>query len=97
MRLSRAFLVGLMHGMAGSAALVLLLPGSQKTFVAGLVYLLVFGFGTTLGMGLLSLVISLPLRMASQQLTAYYHVLQGVIGGGTLILGGWMLLVLHAG
>ncbi|MDH4246927.1 MAG: hypothetical protein OEW39_03835, partial [Deltaproteobacteria bacterium] len=92
--LPRAFLVGLMHGMAGSAALVLLAPGPLHSFTTGLEYLLVFGLGSTLGMGLISVVISLPLRFASHTLTSYYHLLQGLIGGGTVAMGGWMLLTL---
>ena len=57
----RAAIVGLVHGLAGSAALVLLALGSAETFAIGLAYLAVFGLGSVLGMAALSLVIAVPL------------------------------------
>ncbi len=58
----RAAIVGLVHGLAGSAALVLLALGSAETFAIGLAYLAVFGLGSILAMAALSLVIAVPLR-----------------------------------
>jgi ABC-type nickel/cobalt efflux system permease component RcnA len=63
----RALFVGLMHGLAGSAALVLLTVASAPTIPTGITYILVFGLGSILGMGLLSVLIALPLRLSSKR------------------------------
>src|SRR3954464_12768732 len=49
----RTLLVGLMHGMAGSAALLVLTVTQASSAVAGLGYIALFGVGSMIGMGLL--------------------------------------------
>jgi len=56
----RAYVIGCLHGLAGSGALMLLIVSTFEHSLAGLVYVLVFGFGTLLGMGLMSTLLSLP-------------------------------------
>lgn len=55
-----SYMVGLMHGLAGSGALVLVLVTQVSSSLEGMIYLLFFGFGATLGMLLASLFLSLP-------------------------------------
>src|SRR6476659_9249843 len=50
----RSLLVGLMHGMAGSAALLLLAVSQVSNPLSGMLYVLLFGIGSMLGMGALS-------------------------------------------
>ena len=50
----KPLLVGAMHGLAGSAALTLLVLTQIQSVSLGLVYLGVFGFGATVGMLLMS-------------------------------------------
>jgi ABC-type nickel/cobalt efflux system permease component RcnA len=83
----RALLVGLMHGMAGSAALVLLTVETLRSFPLGLAYIVVFGLGSIVGMALLSVVIALPLRLSSRYLTWSYNGLSAGVGLLTLLLG----------
>ena len=45
-----AFGVGLVHGLAGSGALVVLVISQMKTPFEGLMYILIFGLGSILGM-----------------------------------------------
>lgn len=61
---ARALYVGLMHGLAGSAALILMAIGTEQSPLAGLGYVALFGIGSIGGMALLSLAISVPLRGA---------------------------------
>lgn len=61
----RSVAVGMVHGLAGSAALMLLILPLIKEPAAGLLYILVFGAGSIGGMMAMSLMISLPLRFAS--------------------------------
>lgn len=54
----RALLVGFMHGSAGSAALILLVLQAVSSRMLGMVYVVLFGLGSTLGMALLTAIIS---------------------------------------
>jgi high-affinity nickel-transport protein len=58
----RPLAVGMVHGLAGSAAIALLVVASMSSTHMGLVYLAVFGVGTVAGMMLLTLAMSLPIR-----------------------------------
>lgn len=55
-----AFGVGLVHGLAGSGALVVLVLTQMKTATEGLLYILIFGVGSILGMLLASGLFSIP-------------------------------------
>jgi ABC-type nickel/cobalt efflux system permease component RcnA len=56
----RPLLVGMMHGLAGSAALMLLVLTSIPSPLLGLAYIGVFGVGSIVGMLIMSSVIGLP-------------------------------------
>jgi sulfite exporter TauE/SafE len=83
----RALLVGVIHGLAGSAALVLLALEKAPSFAAGLGYIAVFGLGSTLGMAILSAAISVPLRVTAVRLTRFHRAAEGLTGVLTLLLG----------
>lgn len=85
--LGRAVAVGLVHGMAGSAALVLLALQNAPSFLWGIAYIAVFGCGSILGMALLSAVISVPLRWSASSLTRVHNGLEGIIGIATVGIG----------
>lgn len=90
----RALLVGLMHGMAGSAAVILLSLNTVKSPLQGLVYILVFGLGSMLGMALLSVIISVPMRLSARRLSWAHSTFQLLIGVFTIGMG--MLLVFES-
>lgn len=54
-QLLRPLIIGIVHGMAGSAAIALLVLSTIKNVGWGLAYLGFFGFGTILGMMLITL------------------------------------------
>jgi hypothetical protein len=83
----RALLVGMVHGMAGSAALVLLTVETLHSVVLGLVYIALFSIGALAGMAVLSALITMPLRYAATRMAVFFHGLQVVIGTGTVVLG----------
>lgn len=83
----RALAVGLMHGMAGSAALILLTLGSITSRWQGISYIALFGLGSMLGMAVLSVAIAMPLRYSAQWLSRLHNALQGTIGFVTIALG----------
>jgi ABC-type nickel/cobalt efflux system permease component RcnA len=83
----RALYVGLMHGMAGSAALILLTLQTVKSPITGLLYIALFGAGSMAGMALLSFVIAIPLRCSARGLTWLHNGLQGAVGCATILIG----------
>ena len=83
----RALLIGIMHGMAGSAALIVLTLQSVHSFAMGLIYISLFGIGSIAGMALLSMVIMLPLRHSANRFAGLHQYLQLGIGSVTALLG----------
>ncbi len=83
----RALLVGMVHGLAGSAALVLLTLQQVGDPWIGLLYVLVFGLGSVAGMGALSWAVSLPLRFTGGQLTAGHRALTAGVALASIGLG----------
>lgn len=87
----RALLVGMVHGLAGSAALLLLTLTTLSSAWLGVAYIAVFGVGSIAGMAVLAAVISLPLQGTARHLTGWYNGLEAVIGAGTLLVGARVL------
>jgi hypothetical protein len=83
----RTLLVGLMHGMAGSAALLVLTVTQAPSATAGLGYIALFGVGSMIGMGLLSIVIAVPIAISARWLTLANRGLQLAVGCVTLTIG----------
>lgn len=83
----RTLLVGLMHGMAGSAALIVLTASAVSDPLAGIGYVVLFGIGSICGMAALSMVIAVPLGFTARSLTWANRTLQGGIGAATAVLG----------
>ena len=83
----RTLLVGLMHGMAGSAALLVLAATQASSPAAGLGYVVLFGIGSMVGMGVLSAVIAVPLAVSARFLTFANRALQGAVGAVTIAIG----------
>lgn len=84
-------MVGLMHGMAGSAALILLTLPAETSPVRGLAYIAVFGIGSIVGMALLSVVIAVPLRYSGQAATWVRNGVHLAIGVMTVSIGSVLL------
>jgi nickel/cobalt transporter (NicO) family protein len=65
-RLRPAF-IGFVHGLAGSAAIALLVGSSIRSARVACLYLLVFGLGTTLGMVALTSLLSLFIQWSGRR------------------------------
>jgi hypothetical protein len=83
----RTLLVGMTHGMAGSAALILMTARAVGSAPWQLLYIAVFGVGSILGMVALSAVIAVPLAASARFLTWSRRTLEAGIGSATLALG----------
>ena len=83
----RSLLVGMVQGLAGSAALVVLAAAALDSPIKGLVYVLLFGFGSMLGMALLSIAISVPLRFTARFMAWSHLGIRGAAGLASTGLG----------
>ena len=84
----KALSIGLVHGAAGSAALLVVLVASTHTLPQAMTYLLVFGAGSIAGMSAISLVISLPLAMVEKGAARMRSLTTAAIGLGAIWVGG---------
>jgi hypothetical protein len=87
----RALAVGAVHGLAGSAALVLLAAQTVRSPGAGLVYIGLFGIGSILGMMAIATLIAVPLRVSAKSRTGVFHALCGGAGAFSVLLGARIL------
>lgn len=81
-----SFGVGMIHGLAGSAALVLLALTTVQSVFQGIVFILIFGAGSILGMFLTTTIIAYPLQFIGQ----FDRINQGikvVAGVASLVVG----------
>ena len=80
----RPLFVGLVHGLAGSAAVALLVLSTIHNPKWAVLYLLIFGVGTVAGMMLITAVISLPFSFAGYRFAWLNRGL--IVGSGVLSL-----------
>lgn len=88
----RAFVVGAVHGLAGSAALMLLIASTAEAASSGLLDLALFGIGSVAGMMLLALMLSLSLRFATMRAQLVCSGLIVLVGLSTAALGFCLVL-----
>ena len=85
----KPLLVGAMHGLAGSAGLTLLVLTQIKSVGLGMLYLGLFGVGSTMGMLVMSGLIGLPFALSSSRFNRFNHALQAVAGVLSIAFGFW--------
>ncbi|MBI4246302.1 MAG: high-affinity nickel-transport family protein [Candidatus Rokubacteria bacterium] len=84
----RALLIGAVHGLAGTAAVSLLVLATLRSPASGLVYLTVFGLGTIAGMTALTAVMAYPVSVALRFRRAQ-RALAFTAGVGAITFGFW--------
>lgn len=87
----RALLIGMVHGLAGSAALMLLVIPTIGSRTIGLVYVVVFGVGSIGGMMLMSFLVGLPFHFTAVRFNRFNSVLQAGSGLVSVLLGLWIV------
>ncbi|HEY1850149.1 MAG TPA: hypothetical protein VGG60_03915 [Candidatus Binataceae bacterium] len=93
--LLRSFSVGLVHGLAGSAAIALLVLSAIPQPLWATLYLVVFCLGTIVGMGLITTAIAMPFMMASRRMSWLHEGF--VTSAGLLSFGFGMFLAYQIG
>ena len=86
-QLVRPLLVGIVHGLAGSAALTLLVLATIQSSRWALLYLSVFGLGTIAGMMLVTAAIGVPFARTGKRFARMHRTLRFVSGAISLVFG----------
>ncbi|MCI0794022.1 MAG: urease accessory protein UreH [Chloroflexi bacterium] len=87
----KSYLVGTVHGVAGSAALTLLVLASIESPLAGLGYILLFGLGSVLSMGVMTILIGLPFVISAGRLPNLNRAIQFGVGTLSILFGGFLM------
>ncbi|HVZ59902.1 MAG TPA: hypothetical protein VG892_03865 [Terriglobales bacterium] len=83
----RPFLVGMVHGLAGSGALMLLVLGAMPSPFSRLAYIATFGVGSIGGMLAMSALISLPFVFTAIRFETMNRYIQAMAGALSIGLG----------
>ena len=83
----KPLVVGAMHGLAGSAALTLLVLTQTESALLGLLHLAVFGVGSIIGMLLMSGLVGLPFALSARKLIGIHYGLQTTAGFLSIAFG----------
>ena len=76
----RSILIGMVHGLAGSAGLMLIVLATIPSTSLGLLYIGVFGLGSIGGMLVMSTVIGLPFALTATRSASWNSAIRGVSG-----------------
>jgi high-affinity nickel permease len=90
----KSLAVGMVHGLAGSAALLLLVLAAVPSLGVGLVYILVFGTGSILGMVFLATAMSIPFAMSAERVARVQQTLRAAAALFSIVLGSTILFEL---
>jgi len=82
----KSYLIGCIHGLAGSGALVVLTASTLGNIETVLSFILIFGVGSVLGMILVSNLIGLPFAFTNK-IGSANKILRYVAGGASLVIG----------
>ena len=82
--------MGSVHGMAGSAALVVLSLQAVSSPGRALAYMAVFAAGSIAGMVLFSLAIALPVRLQGRHLERASRGFEAALGAASVVIGVWV-------
>ena len=87
----RPLLIGMVHGLAGSAALLLLLIPVIPSTVLKIVYILVFGAGSIAGMVIMSCMVGLPTHLMAERFLKVSLAVRALAGLFSLGFGIWLM------
>ena len=83
----KSYFIGTIHGLAGSAALMLLVLATVDSPLASLGFILLFGFGSVLSMGVVTIFISYPFIYSANRLPNLNRFIQPGVGVLSILFG----------
>lgn len=93
----RPLVVGMVHGLAGSAALLIVVLSTISSPLLGLVYVAVFGAGSVGGMMLMSALVGLPVHFTAGRFARANLAIRGLAGLFSLAFGLFMVYEMTVG
>ena len=87
---ARSFGVGLVHGLAGSTAIALMVLATIREVRSALLYLVVFSLGTVVGMTVMTLLMAVPLAFVTRARDVHRYV--GRIAGLASVAFGFVVI-----
>lgn len=90
-RFRRSLLVGMIHGLAGSAVLMLIALSTIRAPGLGLLYIVVFGVGSIVGMLGISTLLSVPFVLAHERFARIHRGIRIAVGSASLVYGVWIM------
>lgn len=88
----RPFCIGMAHGLAGSAALMLMILATTTGVAEGLLSILIFGLGSIIGMMVIGVTISIPVIWSCSISRRLFEGVQGFASLASVVVGVWMLV-----
>lgn len=92
----KSYVIGIVHGLAGSAAVMLLLLPQVSSFWVGIAFILLFGLGTILSMSAITLALGVPFAITGG-FERVNHVVARVAGTASVLFGAALMLDIAAG
>jgi high-affinity nickel-transport protein len=87
----RPVLIGVVHGLAGSAAVALLVLGTIREPLFGIAYLIIFGIGTIAGMLLITVALAMPIVAAARRFEGLHQTLALLTGIAGILFGAYLV------
>ncbi len=82
----KSYLIGCIHGLAGSGALLVVITGTLSSIQDILSFILIFGVGSIIGMTLVSSLIGIPFALSNKALSLE-KTLRYVVGSVSFLIG----------
>jgi ABC-type nickel/cobalt efflux system permease component RcnA len=92
----KSYTIGVMHGLAGSAAVMLLLLPTLSSFWVGVGYLLLFGVGSILSMAVITLALGVPFAITGNS-PRLKRAVAAVTGVASVAFGAALMLRIAVG
>ena len=81
----KSFFIGILHGLAGTGALMLVLLPNQSSFFQGITFLIFFSIGSIFSMSFISIIFFAPLRQIDSAKTMIF--ITNILGAVSVFLG----------
>jgi sulfite exporter TauE/SafE len=91
----KSLFVGMIHGLAGSAALMLAVLATTGSFWEGIIYIFVFGLGSILGMLIFSGILGIPFILAEKHYNRMSEAIK--LTAGLISIGLGMMIIWEIG
>lgn len=83
----KSFLMGTLHGLAGSGALMILVLSTIKTTIEGIFYILLFSLGSIGAMTFISMVLGLPFILSARKFPSTQKYVTAAAGAVSVFVG----------